>query len=132
VVNVKVCSALVSVQRLEGYLNIYKYLKEGCKKDGATLFPVMSSARTGGNGHKLEHRRFLFHIRKHCSAVWVAEQWLRLLREVVKSLSGDLPKLSGGPGHPALGEQRLDQMDTEVPSNLNHPLILLITSGLRE
>lgn len=32
----------------------------------------------------------------------------------------------------SLLEQRLDQMDTEVPSNLNHPLILLITSGLRE
>lgn len=63
----------------------------------------------------------------------MAEQWCKLLREVVESLLKDLPKsFERGPGHPALGEQGLDQIDPESPSKQNHPVILLISSELRE
>ena len=35
---------------LEGaWLNMYKYLKAGCKEDGARLFSVVPSVRTKGN-----------------------------------------------------------------------------------
>lgn len=37
-------------------LNVYKYLQEGCKADGARLLSVMPSARARGHGHKLKHR----------------------------------------------------------------------------
>jgi len=34
-------------------INTYKYLKERCKEAGVRLYLVVSSARTGGIGHKL-------------------------------------------------------------------------------
>ncbi|PKU41873.1 rna-directed dna polymerase from mobile element jockey-like [Limosa lapponica baueri] len=52
--------------RLRGDLiYAYKYLKGGLKDDGAGLFSVVSSNRTRGNRHKLEHRKFHSNTRKN-------------------------------------------------------------------
>ena len=42
-----------------------KNLKVGCKVDRARVFPVVSSDRTRGNGHRLKQGRFLPNIRTH-------------------------------------------------------------------
>lgn len=66
----------------------YKYLKGECKDDAARLFSAMSSGKTGGNRHKLKHKKF-----HHQEAVLCCG-WG----------SGDRQKLPGhGPGQPALG-----------------------------
>ncbi|KAK4807202.1 hypothetical protein QYF61_024322 [Mycteria americana] len=80
-------------RRLRRHLiNVYKYLKRGCKDDGARLFSVVPSDRTRGNGHKQKHRKFCLNIRKHFFIVRVPEHWNRLTREVVKSLSLEIFK----------------------------------------
>jgi len=52
-------------RRLRGDLiNVYKYLKTGCKGNETRLLSVMPSDRTRGNGHQLKDRMFCLNIRK--------------------------------------------------------------------
>ena len=86
-------------------LNAYKYLKGGCKEDGARLFPMAPSYRTRGNGLEpetqeapSEHQETLF----HCEGGRVLAQVAQIGCGV--SIFRDIQKLSGrGPGQPALG-----------------------------
>ena len=68
-------------------IDVYKYQKGGCKEDRASLVPVVPSARTGGNGHKLKHKRISLNTRKHFFTVRVTEHWHRLPRELLESPS---------------------------------------------
>lgn len=67
-----------------GNINVYKYWEERCKEGRARLFSVVSRKRTGGNGHRLKHRRCQMNIRKYF-IVRVTEHWSGLPREVAKA-----------------------------------------------
>ncbi|KAK4816119.1 hypothetical protein QYF61_011355 [Mycteria americana] len=67
-------------------INVHKYLKGGCKEDGAKF------DRTRGNGHTLKHRQLPPNIRKHFFTVRVTEHWHRLPRDVMESPSLEILK----------------------------------------
>ncbi|KAK4818686.1 hypothetical protein QYF61_017907 [Mycteria americana] len=75
-----------------GLINVDKYLRGGCKADGARLFPVVPGDRTRGHGHKLRHSRVPLNIRKRFLTARVTEHWHRLPREVVESPSLEIFK----------------------------------------
>ena len=56
-------------------INVHKYVKEECKEYRARLLSEVSSARTRGSGHKLEHRRLHLTSRKHFHAGQGPELW---------------------------------------------------------
>jgi len=53
---------------------------------------VVPSDRTRGNGHKLKHKKFHLNTRNNFFTSGMTEQWNRLPREVVDSLSLEIFK----------------------------------------
>ena len=56
---------LFSLEKKRLDIDVYKYLKGGCKGDGARRFSVVPGDRTRGNGHKPKHRRCCLNVREH-------------------------------------------------------------------
>jgi len=73
------------------FVNVYKYLKGGCK-DKARLFSTVPCDRTRGKEDKQKHSRFPPNIRKHFFTVKVTECWNRLPRVIVESPSLEMFK----------------------------------------
>lgn len=48
---------------LEGLINMYEYLVGG-RKERTSIFSVLSSHRTRGNGHELKYRNLHLNIRR--------------------------------------------------------------------
>lgn len=67
------------------------------KKDGARFSTVMPGDRVGGNGHRLEYRKFYFSIRSSISflTVGMMKHWNRLHTEIVAFPSLEIPKPDG-------------------------------------
>ena len=67
-------------------ISAYKYLIGSCQVGWAKIFSVVSSGRTNGSGHKLEHRKFYMNTRrKSIFTVRVTKHWNRLPIYVVFS-----------------------------------------------
>lgn len=78
----------------EDLVNVYKYLNGECR-DRISLYSVVSSDRTGANGHNMKHGRFPLNIRKHFFTVRLTEMEEVARRGCEVSLLGDIQKLSG-------------------------------------
>ena len=76
----------------------------------------MPNTRTGGSGHKWEHRNFPLNSKKHFCAVLVTEHCQRLPGGAGNLLLGDLPEPPRcGPGHLALGVPAGAQVGPDGP-----------------
>ncbi|KAK4828288.1 hypothetical protein QYF61_024953 [Mycteria americana] len=91
-----------------------KYLKEGCKEEGARLFSVVPSEKTRDSGHKLKHRRFPLNLRKHFLTVRVTEHCHRLPREDV-----ELPSLEICKSHKYMVLANLTPMDVNGGADIH-------------
>jgi len=67
--------------------NASKYLIRGSQMCGAGLFSMVPSSSTGGNEHKLYHRKFHKNMMKNLLTLMVTEHWNKLIRVVVESPS---------------------------------------------
>ncbi|KGL75778.1 hypothetical protein N309_11457, partial [Tinamus guttatus] len=80
--------------RLRGDLiSVYKYLKGRSEEERASLFSVVATDRTRGNGQKLKHPKFHRNIRKNFLTVRVTEHRSRLPKEVVETPSLEIFKI---------------------------------------
>lgn len=68
-----------------------EYLKGRCQEDGTRLLSVVSSNRTRGKKHKLEHRKIDLNINKNVT-LRVSEHWKKLPGETVESSSVEIFK----------------------------------------
>lgn len=106
-------------------VNIHKHLM------GRTE-PALPSGRTRGHGHKLEHRIFPLHFRRHFFPLRVTERWHRLPGEVAESLTLDTRKIPPdtvpGFGWPSLSGW-LEQTHPRAASKLNQRFCGSVTTA---
>jgi len=69
-----------------------KYLQGKCQEDWAKLFLVVLSHSTGGNGHKLEPRKFHLNLRNIFLTLKVTEHLEQAAQRVVVSPSLEIFK----------------------------------------
>ena len=80
-------------RRLGGnFVSVYKELVGSSKEAIATLFPLVSSDRKRGSGHKLKGEIPLKYAKQLFFAIKMIECWHRLPIEIVESPSGRCSK----------------------------------------
>lgn len=72
-------------------------LSDRSEKDGARFSTLMPGGRVGGNGRRLEYRKFYFSIRSNISflTVGMIKHWNRLLRGIMTFPSLEISKPDG-------------------------------------